>query len=46
MRNRKILKIAVILLSIFFVVSFGLSQIIGNDYFKNMFWADSILSFL
>ena len=38
MRNRKILKIAVILLSIFFVVSFGLSQIIGNDYFKNMFW--------
>lgn len=38
MRNSKILKIAVILLSIFFVVSFGLSQIIGNDYFKNMFW--------
>ena len=38
MRNSKILKIAVILLSIFFVVSFGLSQVIGSDYFKNMFW--------
>ena len=43
MRNRKILKIAVILLSIFFVVSFGLSQIIGNDYFKNMFWVSTAL---
>ena len=43
MRNRKILKIAVILLSIFFVVSFGLSQIIGNDYFKNMFWFSTAL---
>ena len=43
MRNRKILKIAVILLSIFFVVSFGLSQIIGSDYFKNMFWASTAL---
>ena len=43
MRNSKILKIAVILLSIFFVVSFGLSQIIGNDYFKNMFWVSTSL---
>ena len=43
MRNRKILKIAVILLSIFFVVSFGLSQVIGSDYFKNMFWASTAL---
>lgn len=43
MRNNKILKIAVILLSIFFVVSFGLSQIIGSDYFKNMFWASTAL---
>lgn len=43
MRNSKILKIAVILLSIFFVVSFGLSQIIGNDYFKNMFWVSTAL---
>ena len=43
MRNSKILKIAVILLSIFFVVSFGLSQIIANDYFKNMFWVSTAL---
>ena len=43
MRNRKILKISEILLSIFFVVSFGLSQIIGNDYFKNMFWVSTAL---
>ena len=43
MRNSKILKIAVVLLSIFFVVSFGLSQIIGSDYFKNMFWASTAL---
>ena len=43
MQNSKILKIAVILLSIFFVVSFGLSQIIGSDYFKNMFWASTAL---
>lgn len=43
MWNSKILKIAVILLSIFFVVSFGLSQIIGNDYFKNMFWVSTAL---
>lgn len=43
MRNSKILKIAVILLSIFFVVSFGLSQIVGSDYFKNMFWVSTAL---
>ncbi|MBQ6284958.1 MAG: hypothetical protein IJK67_01420 [Bacilli bacterium] len=43
MRNNKILKITVVLLSIFFVVSFGLSQIIGSDYFKNMFWASTAL---
>ena len=43
MRNSKILKITVVLLSIFFVVSFGLSQIIGSDYFKNMFWASTAL---
>lgn len=43
MRNRKILKIVVILLSVLFVVGFGLSQIIGSDYFRNMFWASTAL---
>lgn len=42
MRNKKILRIAVILLGIWFVVSFGLSQIIATDYFKNMFWVSSV----
>lgn len=41
MRNRKILRIVVVLLAIWFVVSFGLSQIIATDYFKNMFWAST-----
>lgn len=41
MRNRKILRIVVILLAIWFVVSFGLSQIIATNYFKNIFWAST-----
>ncbi len=41
MRNRKILRVIVILLAIWFVVSFGLSQIIATDYFKNMFWSST-----
>lgn len=41
MQNKKIFKIIVILLSIFFITSFGLSLAIGNDYFKDMFWASS-----
>ncbi len=44
MRNKKILRIVVILIGIWFVVSFGLSQIVATDYFKNMFWAS--LAFL
>ena len=44
MRNKKILRIVVILLGIWFVVSFGLSQIITTYYLKNMFWAS--LAFL
>ena len=43
MRSRKILKVLVPLLTIFFVVGFALSQIIANDYFKNMFWASTAL---
>ena len=42
MRNRKILNVLVILLSIFVVVSFTLSQVVATDYFKNMFWVASI----
>ena len=42
MRNRKILNVLVILLSIFVVVSFTLSQVAATDYFKNMFWVASI----
>ena len=38
MRNRKILNVLVVLLSIFVVVSFTLSQVVATDYFKNMFW--------
>ncbi len=39
MRNRKISKIVLLLLTIFFITGFVLSQIIATDYFKNMFWA-------
>ena len=41
MQNRKILSVIVILLAIWFVVSFGLSQIIATDYFKNLFWSST-----
>ena len=43
MRSNKILWVIVIILGIFFIVSFGLSQIIANDYFKNMFWCSTAL---
>ena len=43
MRNRKILNIIVILLTIFFIVSFVLSQALATTYFKNMFWASTAL---
>ena len=42
MKNNKIVRIIVILLGIWVVVSFGLSQIIANDYFKNMFWVSTV----
>lgn len=42
MRNRKILNIAVILLSLFVIISFILSQVIATDYFKNMFWVANV----
>lgn len=42
MRNKKILRIVVILLGVWFLVSFGLSQVIASDYFKNMFWVSSM----
>lgn len=42
MRNRKILNVLVVLLSIFVVVSFTLSQVVANDYFKNIFWVACI----
>ena len=38
MRKNKILKIAVILLSVLFVISFVLALIINNDYCINLFW--------
>lgn len=43
MRNRKIFNIIVILLTIFFIVSFVLSQALATTYFKNMFWASTAL---
>ena len=43
MRNRKILNILVILLCIFVIVSFVLTQTIANDYFMNLFWVASML---
>jgi len=43
MRNRKIFNIIVILLTIFFIVSFVLSQALATIYFKNMFWASTAL---
>ena len=42
MRNRKILNCLVVLLSIFVIVAFALSQIVGTDYFKNMFWVANV----
>ena len=45
MRSRKILNIIVVLLSVFFVVSFILSQVIATDYFKNLFWVATPLLF-
>ena len=38
MRKNKILKIAVILLSVLFVISFVLALIINTDYCINLFW--------
>ena len=43
MRNRKIFNIIVILLTIFFIVSFILSQALATTYFKNMFWVSTTL---
>ena len=43
MRNRKIFNIIVILLTIFFIVSFVLSQAPATTYFKNMFWVSTAL---
>ena len=37
MRSRKILNIVVVLLTVFFIVSFILSQVIVDDIFKNLF---------
>ena len=42
MKNNKIVRVIVILLGIWVVVSFGLSQIIASDYFKNMFWVSTV----
>ena len=45
MRSRKILSIVVVLLSVFFVISFILSQVIADDIFKNLFWVVTSLLF-
>ena len=45
MRSRKILNIVVVLLSVFFVISFILSQVIADDIFKNLFWVVTSLLF-
>lgn len=45
MRSRKILNIVVVLLSVFFVISFILSQVIVDDIFKNLFWVATPLLF-
>ena len=45
MRSRKILNIVVILLTVFFIVSFILSQVIVDDTFKNLFWVATPLLF-
>lgn len=42
MRSRKILNCLVVLLSIFVIVAFALSQFIATHYFKNMFWVASV----
>ena len=45
MRSRKILNIVIILLTVFFIVSFILSQVIVDDTFKNLFWVATPLLF-
>ena len=45
MRSRKILNIVVVLLSVLFVISFILSQVIADDIFKNLFWVSTPLLF-
>ena len=45
MRSRKILNIVVVLLTVFFIVSFILSQVIVDDIFKNLFWVATSLLF-
>ena len=45
MRSRKILNIVVVLLTVFFIVSFILSQVIVDDIFKNLFWVSTPLLF-
>ena len=45
MRSRKILNIVVVLLTVFFIVSFILSQVIVDDIFKNLFWVATPLLF-
>ena len=45
MRSRKILNIVVVLLTVFFIVSFILSQVIADDIFKNLFWVVTSLLF-
>ena len=45
MRSRKILNVVVVLLTVFFVISFILSQVIVDDIFKNLFWVAASLLF-
>lgn len=42
MQSKKILNCLVVLLSIFVIVAFILSLVVGTDYFKNMFWAANV----
>ena len=45
MRNRKLIRIIISLLTLFFIVSFILSLIIATNRFKSMFWASFALLF-
>ena len=45
MRSRKILNIVVVLLTVFFIVSFILSQVIATSNFKSLFWIATSLLF-